>query len=67
MKLLQQLQLSDLVGDLNHLTSSAGVGVPASASLIMFGRYSPSSDQGILRMSPAATPDTYFYYSAVSF
>ncbi|KAL0021447.1 hypothetical protein WJX79_000584 [Trebouxia sp. C0005] len=52
MKLLQQLQLSDLVGDLNHLTSSAGVGVPASASLIMFGRanklHVPAQQAGIL-------------------
>ena len=50
-KLLQQLQLSDLVGDLNHLRSNAGVGMPATASLVMFGRYSPPSDQGIMRMS----------------
>ena len=50
-KLLQQLQLSDLVGDLNHLRSNAGVGMPATASLVMFGRYSPPSDQGIMRTS----------------
>ena len=53
MKLLQQLQLSDLVGDLNHLTSNAGVGMPATASLVMFGRYSPPTNQGMMRMSLA--------------
>ncbi len=51
MRLLQQLQLSELVGDLNYLRSNAGVGMPATASLVMFGRYSPPSDQGIMRMS----------------
>lgn len=51
MKLLLQLQLSDLVGDLNHLRSNAGVGMPATASLVMFGRYSPPSNQGMMRMS----------------
>ncbi|DBA79811.1 hypothetical protein WJX77_011348 [Trebouxia sp. C0004] len=52
MRLLQQVQLSDLVGDLNHLRSNAGVGMPATASLVMFGRASklqvPSQQAGIL-------------------
>ncbi|KAL0050812.1 hypothetical protein WJX82_007614 [Trebouxia sp. C0006] len=52
MKLLLQLQLSDLVGDLNHLRSNAGVGMPATASLVMFGRanklHVPSQQAGIL-------------------
>lgn len=41
MKLLQQLQLSDLVGDLSQLSSSAGLGMPSSASIVMFDRCAP--------------------------
>lgn len=39
LKLLQQLQLSELLRDLYHLSSHDVVHMPSSASVVMFGRY----------------------------
>ena len=41
--MLQQMQLTELLGDLNHLSQYGAVHMPSSASVIMFGRQVLSS------------------------